>query len=307
MRIIFMGTPEFAVPSLNKLLQNNYTIAAVVTVPDAPSGRGQKLTGSAVKGAALAHSLPLLQPESLKESGVLEHLRSLDADVFVVVAFRILPKEMFLIPRLGSFNLHASILPRYRGAAPIQWAVINGETETGVSTFFLQEKVDTGNILLQRTTPIGDDESAGEVHDRLALLGAEVVLETVRLIEAGKAVPRPQDNSLASPAPKIFKEQCRIDWNKPSRTVHNLIRGLSPRPGAWTLHNSNLLKMYKARPLDGGRPAGQPGTVLEADQRLCVGTGDGVIEITDLQQEGKKTLTAAAFLRGYPLKRGDRL
>jgi len=307
MRIVFMGTPEFAIPSLRILLDHHYQVVAVVTVPDAPSGRGQKMTSSAVKRFAMARDLPVLQPGSLKEPDFQHQLRSFSPDLFVVVAFRILPRDVFSIPRNGAFNLHASLLPKYRGAAPIQWAVINGEKETGVTTFFLEEKVDTGNMILQMKIPIGENDTAGEMHDKLAMLGATVVLETVQMIEQGKALPQAQDNSLASPAPKIFNEQCRIDWQKPARKVHDFIRGLSPKPGAWTHHDGTLLKLYRSRLDDMNVPPGEPGTVLDVPGRFIVQTGNGVVEITELQQEGKKLLSAHEFLRGYPIKAGDRL
>ena len=213
MRIVFMGTPGFAVPSLNILFANGYTVVGVVTVADKPVGRGQHVTLSPVKAAAQDHHVQtILQPESLGDPVFIEQLKSLNPDLFVVVAFRILPPAVFGIPRFGAFNLHASLLPKYRGAAPINWAIINGEKETGVTTFFLQEKVDTGNIILQARMPIRPDQTAGEVHDLLAEIGAEIVLHTVRLIETGKAVPKPQADSGATPAPKLFRDDCRIDW-----------------------------------------------------------------------------------------------
>ena len=228
-----MGTPDFAVPSLEILISNGFILQTVVTAPDRPQGRGLEVRPTPVKTAALRHGLPLLQPESLKDPSFVAAVSSLHPDLIVVVAFRILPREVFSIPRYGAFNLHASLLPQYRGAAPINWAIINGETTTGVTTFFLEEKVDTGGIILQAKLPIGSDDDAGSIHDKLARLGADAVLRTVRLIESGKPAPVPQDNTLATPAPKIFPNDCRIRWDMPAERVRNFIRGLSPFPAAW--------------------------------------------------------------------------
>ena len=241
-----MGTPDFALPSLELLLKNNYRVAAIVTAPDKPRGRGQQVSFTPVKQCALKHSLPLLQPESLNDAAFISSLAAFHADLFVVVAFRVLPPQVFSIPAKGAFNLHASLLPKYRGAAPINWAIINGEKESGVTTFFLREKVDTGSIILQARVAIPETMTAGELHDTLSEVGAEIVLQTVRLIETGKAQPRSQDDALSSPAPKIFKDDCRIEWNKPAAMVHNFIRGLSPHPAAWTVHDGTILKIYKA-------------------------------------------------------------
>jgi methionyl-tRNA formyltransferase len=309
MRIVFMGTPEFAVPSLRVLLEHHYDIPAVVTAPDKPRGRGLQVSFSPVKSFALERQLPILQPEQLNDPTFIQHLASLKPDLIVVVAFRILPKDVFTIPRLGSFNLHASLLPKYRGAAPINWAIINGEVETGVTTFFLQEKVDTGNVILQARVHIGPDETAGELHDRLAMVGAEVVLQTVRLLELGKTTPRPQDDRLATPAPKIYKDDCRIDWSKSTQQVHNLVRGLSPTPCAWTSHVSKQIKIYRTaiepvQTLSGDAKAGE--IVRAENGRLLVKTGDGVIAIREIQQEGRKRMGVEEFLRGYALKVGER-
>ena len=304
MRIVFMGTPHFALPSLKILIDNNYPIVGVVTVPDKPSGRGQEISVPAVKEFAVQRQLNVLQPDKLKDSSFIDQLSSLNPDLFVVVAFRILPPEVFRIPKHGAFNLHASLLPKYRGAAPINWAIINGEKESGVTTFFLQETVDTGNVILQARLPVGEDETAGELHDKLAGVGAEIVLHTVRLIEAGKASPKPQDSATASPAPKIFKEDCKIDWSKPAHQVHNFIRGLSPRPCAFTFHGKMLLKIYGSRIATGGKGK-QPGEVLGTDRQIVIATGDGAVGITDLQQEGKRRMSAEEFLRGYRLHTGD--
>lgn len=298
MQIVFMGTPEFALPSLKILLDSEYKITAIVTVPDKPSGRGLHLSPSPVKQLAIQNRLTILQPERLKDPSFIMNLELLKPDLFVVVAFRILPPEVFRIPKLGAFNLHASLLPKYRGAAPINWAIIRGEKETGVTTFFLQEKVDTGNIILQARLPIGLDETAGELHDRLAEIGAEIVLHTVRLIESGKAVPKLQDETLVLLAPKIFKDHCKIDWTKSAKEIHDLIRGLSPKPGAFTYHGGTLLKIYQSKISDDVRQ-GEPGDVVCTDSKLVVKANGGAIEIVEIQQEGKKKLTADEFLRGY--------
>ncbi|MFZ4621393.1 MAG: methionyl-tRNA formyltransferase [Bacteroidota bacterium] len=307
MKIVFMGTPDFAVPSLDILLKNNYTIAAVVTAPDKPRGRGQQVSFTPVKECAMKHSIPVLQPESLKDPQFVSALQELNADLFVIVAFRILPKEVYTIPKQGSFNLHASLLPKFRGAAPINWAIITGEKESGVTTFFLQDKVDTGNIIIQDRTPISESMNAGELHDALSTIGSGTVLKTVQLIEQGKAVPLPQDNSLASPAPKIFKETCRIEWNQPAASIHNFIRGLSPYPAAWTMHNGKMIKIYKAQISD-GRPQMsdvRSGTIAATDKILEIRTADGALEILEVQQEGKKRMGAEEFLRGYKFGEGD--
>jgi methionyl-tRNA formyltransferase len=299
-RIVFLGTAEFGIPSLKILLDNQYTVVAVVTNPDKPAGRGRQLSCSPIKEFASQHSFQILQPESLRDVAFIQQLKLLQPDLLVVVAFRILPPEVFTTARLGAFNLHASLLPKYRGAAPIQWAIINGEKETGVTTFLLEEKVDTGNVVLQARIPIGENDTAGEIHDKLSEIGAEIVLHTVRLIESGKAVPKPQDPAAASRAPKIFKDDCRIDWDRTAVEVHNHIRGLSPRPGAFTMHQGNTIKMYRSRILKDSK-ATRPGEILQADRQLVVSTKDGAVEIFELQQEGKSKMPAEAFLRGYRL------
>jgi methionyl-tRNA formyltransferase len=308
MRIVFMGTPEFAVPSLNILLENDYAVVGVVTVPDKAQGRGQKTGSSAVKRVAVERSIPLLQPEHLKSPDFLSKLKSLDPDLIVVVAFRILPPEVFSLAPLGAFNLHASLLPKYRGAAPINWAILRGEQETGVTSFFLNEAVDTGSIVLQARVKIGPDETAGELHDKLAEIGAEIVLQTVRLIELGKAQPRRQDDSLATPAPKIFKEDCRIVWDRPGTEIHNFVRGLSPVPGAWTVFEGKTIRVsrtsLKISDVQSGSPAG---TVVSSNDSLVIRTKDGVISILEIQQEGRRRLPAQEFLRGFEIHEGDRL
>ena len=301
-----MGTPEFAVPSLEVLINQSFEICGVVTAPDKPRGRGQEMLPTAVKDSALRHHLNLLQPVSLKDPLFAEQIKTCRPDLIVVVAFRILPREVFTIPRLGSINLHASLLPKYRGAAPINWAIMKGEKETGVTTFFLAERVDTGRLLQQASMPIGPDDDAGIIHDRLATLGADLLLSTVRSIEAGDVHPLPQDDTLASPAPKIFKEDCRIRWDAPAETAHNLIRGLSPRPGAFTSHRGKTLKIYRSQILD-TPSSGAPGTAEASGTGLKVHTRDRLIAILEIQQEGKSRMGIEEFLRGYRFAAGEKL
>ena len=300
-----MGTPEFAVPSLEILLRHSYAVATVVTAPDKPRGRGQEFSPTPVKETALRHGLPVAQPVSLKDPAFAAEIAVLEPDVIVVVAFRILPREIFGISRLGSFNLHASLLPKYRGAAPINWAIINGETMTGVTSFFLAEKVDTGGMILQVGVPIAPEDDAGSVHDRLAVVGAEVVLDTVRLIEQGKAVSRPQDNVLASPAPKIFKEDCRIKWDFPAERIRNTIRGLSPHPTAFTMLEGKVVKIFRSH-VTGTRAAGLPGELSVQPGALEVCTRDVRLAIDELQIEGRKRMGVEEFLRGHRIQTGEK-
>jgi len=303
--LVFMGTPAFAVPSLEALVGAGYRPSGVVTVPDRAQGRGQQVRPSAVKEAALRHGLPVLQPESLGDPAFLEELGGLAPDVIAVVAFRILPPEAYEVARLGAFNLHASLLPRYRGAAPINRAIMNGEIETGVTTFFLRPQVDTGEIILARRAPILPEDDAGTLHDRLAELGAAVVVETVRHLEAGTVDARPQDASRATQAPKIFQEDARIPWGRPAEAVYNHVRGLAPYPAAWTTHDGTHLKVHRARV---GRGAGEPGEVIEVeDGKLTVACGEGALDLVEVQREGRQRVDAAAFLNGYDLRPGDRL
>lgn len=292
-----MGTPEFAVPSLNILVQKNYDICGVVTVPDKKKGRGLNLSYSDVKKFSMKHSLNILQPDNLRDPEFIKALTDLKPDLILVVAFKILPEEVYTIPVYGSVNLHASLLPKFRGAAPINHALINGETETGVTTFFLKKKVDTGNIILQKKINIEKDDDAGTLHDKLSELGASCVLETVRFIEAGNVIPQIQNDSYASPAPKIFKENCIIDWKQNSCKIHDFIRGLSPYPAAFTFLNNRSVKIFRSA-LTGNSKKETPGSIVVEDKRLLVSCLDNMIEILELQTEGKKRIPASEFING---------
>lgn len=307
-RILFMGTPEFAVPSLRILAEGGYAIAGVVTAPDKPRGRGQQVSFTAVKDEALRLSIPVLQPVALRDPTFVATLNEIAADIIVVVAFRILPPEVFTLPRLGCFNLHASLLPKYRGAAPINWAIMNGDMETGVTTFLLEEKVDTGSLLLQARMPILNDDTAGTVHDRLAAIGADIVLRTVQILESGTAHPQVQDNTLASPAPKIFKDDCRLDWSQSARTLHNRVRGLSPVPTAWTTLDGQVLKVFRSSVADADATGSAPGTIVQVGRSRCVvQAGAGLVSLDEVMLEGRKRLGIEEFLRGHRLDTGVRL
>ena len=296
LKIIYMGTPDFAVAPLAALVEGGYQVVACVTMPDKPAGRGHHVQFSPVKQYALEHAIPVLQPERLKDEAFLEQLRAYHADLQIVVAFRMLPEVVWSMPRLGTFNLHASLLPQYRGAAPINWAVINGDKQTGVTTFFLKHEIDTGNIILQEEISIGEEENVGSVHDRLMAIGADLVCKTVDLIieseTSGCPIPTtPQvESSDLRPAPKIFKDTCRIDFTKTAAEVHNFVRGLSPYPAAWcnlqigdkTIEN---VKVYAVKPSDGRSPLAQK-------------TADGYVDILELQVPGKKRMAAKDFLNG---------
>ena len=298
MKIVFMGTPDFAIPSLKILIDNHHEILAAVTTPDKERGRGQKVTFTAVKQFAIENNIPVYQPEKLKGNfEFVEQMKSLNPDLFVVVAFRILPKEVFEIPKFGSFNLHGSYLPKYRGAAPIQWALINGDEDTGLTTFKLAEKVDTGNIYLQKKIKINPDDNFESLHDRMSLIGAEIVLQTVNLIESGNFELQQQNDSLASPAPKITKETCLIDWNKPASEIHNLVRGLSPHPVAYFLNNNKVIKIYKSEVVKELNL--KPAEVNQTKTELFIGCGKDALKILEIQQEGKKRMNTEEFLRGF--------
>lgn len=298
MKIIFMGTPDFAIPSLKLLLESNHKILAVVTQPDKERGRGQKVSFTPVKQFAVENNIPVYQPEKLKDnSEFVDHMKSLNPDLFVVVAFRILPKEVFIIPKFGSFNLHASLLPKYRGAAPIQWALINSETETGLTTFKLAEKVDTGNIYLQQKLEIFPDDNFESLHDRMSEQGAKLVLDTVNLIENGNYELKLQDDSLASPAPKITKETCLINWNESAEKIHNFVRGLSPYPGAYFNFNNKVIKIFKTKVVTEKKL--QPFNFYQTKTELIIGCGKDALSILEIQQEGKKRMGIEEFLRGF--------
>ncbi|MDD6473615.1 MAG: methionyl-tRNA formyltransferase [Bacteroidales bacterium] len=308
LRIIYMGTPDFAVESLRCLVEGGYNIVGVVTMPDKPANRGHKLQQSPVKQYAVEHGLHVMQPERLKDEAFIEELRSLHADLQIVVAFRMLPEVVWAMPRLGTFNLHASLLPQYRGAAPINWAVINGETRTGITTFFLKHEIDTGEVIQQVEIPISDTDNVGTVHDRLMKLGGDLVVETVDRILTGTVKSIPQEDIAVTgelkPAPKIFKETCRINWNQPTKRVYNFVRGLSPYPGAWTEMEQQgaeplVIKIFETSKLTND-PKCAPGT-LQTDNRhfIHIATQDGWIDVKSLQLPNKKRLTVEELLRGY--------
>ena len=302
LRIVFMGTPDFAVGILDTIYQNNYEIVGVITAPDKPAGRGQKVSTSAVKDYAVSKNLRLLQPTNLKSEDFLAELKSLNANLHVVVAFRMLPEVVWKMPKLGTFNLHASLLPEYRGAAPINWAIINGETKTGVTTFFIDDKIDTGAMILSKETTIGANESAGELHDRLMQLGSEAVIETLHLIEEGKATTTLQtENPEVKTAYKLNKDNCKIDWSQSGKTIFNLIRGLSPYPAAWTYikdgENEWNVKIYAAS-FEEKEQTDAIGSVTTTKKEIFIATKDGVLKITSLQFPGKKRMQAHELLNG---------
>ncbi|PZR19080.1 MAG: methionyl-tRNA formyltransferase [Flavobacterium psychrophilum] len=302
LRIVFMGTPEFAVGILDTIYQHNYDIVGVITAADKPAGRGQQLKYSAVKEYALEKGLRLLQPTNLKDEGFLEELRSLNANLNVVVAFRMLPEAVWRMPKFGTFNLHASLLPQYRGAAPINWAIINGESETGVTTFFIDDKIDTGAMILKASTPISDNESAGELHDRLMDLGKDTVIKTLTLIENGNAETTIQvDDADIKTAYKLNRENCKIDWTKPGAEIHNLVRGLSPYPAAWCFFNDNgqewNVKIYETEFIKENNNA-EPGTITADKKEISIAVKDGIIKVKSLQLPGKKRITAKELLNG---------
>jgi len=309
MRIVFMGTPEFALPSLELLLKSEHQVVGVVTQPDKPKGRGLKLSASPVREFAEKQNIKVLTPEDLKSEEFYQALSELKPDLIAVVAFRILPERIFSLPPFGTVNLHASLLPKYRGAAPINWAIIKGEKKTGVTTFFIQKKVDTGNIILQREVEILPDETYGELSLKLSQVGAEVLLETINLIEKKEAKTHPQNELEATPAPKITDELCKIDWSRPAEEVNNLIRGVSPTPGAFTFFRGKILKIYKTEKVPEQNDLSEPGRIIGADKSMgiLVQTGRGILKLKELQLEGKKKITADEFLRGYRIEAGEKL
>ncbi len=299
-----MGTPDFAVESLKVLVESGYNVVAVITMPDKPIGRGYKVQSSAVKMYADSKNIPVLQPQNLKDTSFLDKLRSYKADLQIVVAFRMLPQVVWSMPRLGTFNLHASLLPQYRGAAPINWAIINGEKETGVTTFFLQHEIDTGNIILQEKIAISENENAGDIHDKLMFLGAKVVLKTVDLILESNVTAIPQSEAITlKVAPKIFKETCQINWNSDAMSIFNLIRGLSPFPGAWfewTLPDKtkSIVKVFDSK-IELCQHNHSVGTIMFDNESFKVALNDGYLTILNLQVPGKKRMSTADFLRGF--------
>lgn len=310
LRIVYMGTPDFAVEALRCLVEGGYNVVGVITMPDKPAGRGHKIQFSPVKQYALEHNLPLLQPEKLKDGEFLDALRAWKADLQIVVAFRMLPEVVWNMPRLGTFNLHASLLPQYRGAAPINWAVINGDTETGITTFFLKHEIDTGEVIQQVRVPIADTDDVGIVHDKLMTLGGRLVVETVEAILNGTVKRVPQEEMAVAgelrPAPKIFKETCRIDWNQPVKRVYDFVRGLSPYPAAWTElvqpgGGTVVVKIFETEKVETPHSLA-PGT-LQTDGKtyIRVAAADGFVGIRALQLPGKKRLKTDELLRGFRL------
>ena len=305
MRLVFMGTPEFAVPSLERLAGSDHEIVSVISRPDRPRGRGRRLQPTPVKAAAEALDLPVYQPESLGDSETVTRLEAFEADLFVVVAFVILPRRTLEIPRMGSVNLHPSLLPRYRGAAPIQWAVINGETETGATTFLLSGRVDAGDLLLQEKTTIGSEETAGELHDRMMQSGADLVLRSVDGLSDGSLTPRPQSDEGATRAPKLEREDAWIRWDLGAESIRNLIRGTNPVPGAYTDSGGGSLKVLRA---ERGDQNGPNGVVVGVDRKrgVEVAAGEGSLTLTEVQPQGKRAMTGAEWARGCGIKVGDR-
>jgi len=308
LKIVFMGTPEFAVSSLEKLIHSPHTVMGIVTQPDKPRGRGKRLAPSPVKSFAESNQIPaILQPLSLRDPAFLKDLQSLHADIFVVVAFRILPEAVFSMPPLGTINVHPSLLPKYRGAAPINWTIINGETETGVTIMQISKGIDAGGILLQQRIAIYPDETAGSLHDRLAAIGSDMLLETLQKFQDHHIKPTVQDDSLATPAPKITKEDCHISFNQPADQVKNWIHGLSPFPTGFALLRGERINFYKALQvsvLESGQP---PGTIVKvSSDGLFVACCPGILNILEMQRQGKKRLQAAEFLRGFPIKSQER-
>lgn len=310
LRIIFMGTPDFAVATLKALVEEGKNIVAVITAPDKPAGRGRKINQSAVKKYAVSNGLPVLQPSNLKDPEFLGELKTLEADLQIVVAFRMLPKQVWAMPKYGTFNLHASLLPDYRGAAPINWAIINGDTKTGVTTFFINEDIDTGAIIKQESIEIDATTSVGMLHDQLMSLGSKVVVETVELIEGGEINPIKQQNGTYRPAPKLNKENCRINWHKPALSIYNHIRGLNPYPGAWTVLENNSeqieVKIYDGIIIEEAHqyPIGH---LVISKKKILVAIEDGFFEIKDLKLAGKRRMETISLLNGYEFHNGSKV
>jgi len=297
LRIILMGSPDFGVPSFEAILKEGYSVPCIVTVPDRQKGRGRKIQFSDVKKFAIEKGIPVLQPENLGDADFIKELKEYNPDLFVIIAFRILPRKVFVIPKYGSINLHASLLPKYRGAAPINHAIINGEIESGLTTFFLNENVDTGNIILQKKIGIGTDETFGEVYGKMSLEGPSLVLETLEKIIHGNYEAVPQDNTGWTKAPKIFREKCRIDWDRPSKEIHNFVRGLSPFPGAYTTLEGKNIKILRAG-LTEADSRDTAGTFFAEDKKLYVNTSDQLLEIKELKPEGRGIISSLEFIIG---------
>lgn len=305
MKIVFMGTPDFALASLDKLIDGGYEIAAVVTQPDRPKGRGKKLTPPPVKERALEAGLRVLQPERVKDSGFIEALKELSPDIIIVVAYgQILPEEIINLPAMGCINVHASLLPKYRGAAPINWCIINGESRTGVTTMYMDKGMDTGDILLQRETEIGENETAGELHDRLAALGADLLLETLEGLQRNEVERKAQDHSAATYAPQLDRETGRVDWNSDAKSIYNLIRGTNPWPGCYTVYKGERMKLWEAKVLE-QKSRGTAGKVLEAGHGgMLVQAGSGTLLVTKIQMPSSRVMTVDEYLRGNSLETG---
>lgn len=292
-----MGSPDFGIPAFRKIIESGYEVLAVVTVPDKQKGRGLKVQFSAVKNFALENNIPVLQPDKLKNEEFINTLKNLNPDLIVIIAFRILPKEIFSIPKLGSINLHASLLPKYRGAAPINHAIINGETKSGITTFFLDDSVDTGSIILQKEISIDINDTFGDVYSRMSVAGADMVLNSLDLIRNKSYELINQDNPQASKAPKIFRKDCIINWNKDSVSLHNFIRGLSPSPSAYTLSEGRVYKILRSL-LSNNKSVRKPGTLFSDNKKLYVSTTDNDLEVLTIQPEGKKPMSANDFING---------
>ncbi len=308
MKIVYMGTPDFSVPALEKMIEAGHDIVCVVTQPDRPKGRGKELAMSPVKECALKHGLKIMQPEKVKEKSVVEELRALEADIFVVAAFgQILSQEVLDIPKFGCVNIHASLLPKYRGAAPIQMAILEGDKETGVTIMQMNAGMDTGDILITKTIPIEDSDTAGTLFDKLMYLGGELIVTALPMIERGELTPVPQDDALSTKCGKISKEMGHINWQSPADKIFNLVRAMNPWPSAFSRIDGKMLKIWKVKAI-AESTNGEPGTVQSVSKdSFTVNTGDGLIEVEELQIEGKKRMTTKDFLLGYSIKVGDRL
>jgi methionyl-tRNA formyltransferase len=309
LRIVFMGTPQFAIPSIEKIFHSKHQLIGIVTQPDRPKGRGKKLTASPVKEFALKNKIdPILQPDSLKDSNFIQTLENLKADIFVIVAFRILPEVIFTMPPKGTINLHPSLLPKYRGAAPINWAIINGEDITGVTTIFIKKEIDAGNLILQEQVPIQPDETAGSLHDRLAAIGANLLIESLDKIERGSIETLKQDEKLVTKAPKLTKEIRHLNFDQPAEQVKNWIHGLSPYPGGYAYFKNKTIKFYRAVVISSEKQAKLPGTIINVNQNnLWISCNPGILSILELQLEGHKRLGIEEFQRGFSFNLDEKI